>query len=128
MNRTIRNEGLQRVRALTQGAAALAILGTGAVVFVSAQTAAAAAEARSAAIAATRAQPSGGQGLTGPNAAPTGVAPTAGLTPDQQAQLLAQQQAQLQQQQLVQQQQQQQQQKQQQQLVQQQQAPQSGGS
>jgi hypothetical protein len=112
MNCTVRNEGLQRVRTFTQGAVALAILGTGAVVFVSAQTAAAA-EVRSAVIATTRAQTSGGQGLTGPNAAPTGVAPTAGLTADQQGQLLAQQQLQL----LA-----------QQQLQQQQQAPQSGGS
>lgn len=110
MNRRIRNEGLQRVRTLTRGAAALALLGTGAVVFVTAQGAAQAAEARKAALAAERNAANGGSsGLSSPQTAPNGVSPTAGLTPDQQAQILAQQQyLQQVQQQLAQQQQQQQ--------------------
>lgn len=92
MNRRIRNEGLQRVRTLTQAAAALALLGTGAVVFVTAQGAAQAAEARKAATTARNAANGGSSGLNSPQSSPNGVAPTAGLTPDQQAQILAQQQ------------------------------------
>ncbi|MEI7778205.1 MAG: hypothetical protein WCJ42_02105 [Actinomycetes bacterium] len=118
MNRATRDAGLQRVRSMTQGAAALALLGTGAVIFVSAQTAA---QARTSALSGVNAQSGTANGLSGP-----AVAPTAGLTPAQQAQLLAQQQ-QLQSQQLTQQQIQQLQ-LQQQQQQQQQQAPQSGGS
>ncbi len=122
MNRATRDAGLQRVRSMTQGAAALALLGTGAVIFVSAQTAAQAAQARTSALSGVNAQSGTANGLSGP-----AVAPTAGLTPAQQAQLLAQQQ-QLQSQQLTQQQLQQLQLQQQQQQQQQQQAPQSGGS
>ncbi len=123
MSRATQDAGLQRVRSLTQGAAALALLGTGAVVFVSAQTAAQAAQARTTALSGANTAAGTQNGLSGP-----AVAPTAGLTPDQQAQLLAQQQ-QLQSQQLTQQQLQQLQQLQlQQPQQQQQQAPQSGGS